>query len=360
VHYGATTQDVQDTSQALEMMLALHEVDQELEHILRRSVELARAHRDTVMVGRTHAQPALPTTFGLKAAGWTDELLRHGHRLEEMRPRVLVAQLFGGVGTMAGFSGLGPEVIEGFAKRLSLNVPALSWHSSRDRVAEYLTTLAMLAATLGRIADEVRTLSRPEFDELEEGWEHGKVGSSTMPHKRNPEDCEQVIVLTRLARANAGLGIEGMVLEHERDSRGLRLEWVAVADVTHHTLAALTMTRLMLQGLKVHVEQMANHAWERAEAICTEALMLALGRHVGKQSAHALVYELSQEAQSGRRSLKELILQSEEVTGLLTLDELEAIFDPTRYLGSSGVMVDRTVAAGEAWLRKVEVAAGTE
>ncbi|MDP8974816.1 MAG: adenylosuccinate lyase family protein [Actinomycetota bacterium] len=350
VHYGATTQDIQDTAQALEMAEVMGEIDRHVEDILVRLVDLAREHRDSLMVGRTHAQPALPTTFGHKVAGWMDELLRQAERLQASRPRVLVAQLFGGVGTMAGFGGVGPELLERFAGRLSLGVPVMPWHVARDRVAEYLTILAMLTATLGRIADEVRTLSRPEFDELEEGWEYGLVGSSTMPHKRNPEDCEQVVVLARLARANAALGMEGMVQEHERDSRGLRLEWVAVADTSHHTLAALALLSQMLNSLKVHDDRMAEHAHAAAEVICSEALMLALAPHVGKQSAHALVYDLSQQAQSQKRPLREVLDDSAEVTASLEPGQIEAAFDPLRHLGSAGTMVDRTIALAEAWV----------
>ena len=352
VHYGATTQDVQDTGQALEMKEVLAVVDEHLPDVMASLVKLARAHRDTVMVGRTHAQPALPTTFGLKVAGWMDELLRQAQRLEATRRRVPVAELFGGVGSMAAFGDRGPELVERFAARLGLGVPATAWHVSRDRVAEYLTTLASLAATLGRIADEVRTLSRPELAELEEGWEFGKVGSSTMPHKRNPEDCEQVVVLARLAGANAALGVDSMMQEHERDSRGLRLEWVAVADISHHTLAALALVRKVLAGLEVHADRMAEHAWELAEAICSEALMLALGRHLGKQSAHGLVYEVTQRAQSEGRPVKEVLLEDATVTAYLKPEQVDAVFDPTRYLGSAATMVDAIVAEAEGWLAR--------
>jgi adenylosuccinate lyase len=350
VHYGATTQDIQDTAQALEMKDVLAVIGGELSDVISMLAELAGAHRDTLMVGRTHAQPALPTTFGLKVAGWIDELLRQAERLDDTRRRVLVAELFGGVGTMAAFGERGVELLERFAHRLSLRVPSTAWHVARDRVSEYLTTLASLAASLARIADEIRTLSRPEIGEVEEAWRYGKVGSSTMPHKRNPEECEQVIVLARLARANAALGIEGMVQEHERDARGLRLEWVSVADISHHTLAALSLTRTVLGGLKVHPDRMAEQAWSLADAICTEALMLALGRAVGKQSAHALVYDLSQRAQSDGLSLKEVVIDDPDVASHLTRDEIERVFDPTTYLGSAGRMVDDTVAAAQQWL----------
>lgn len=343
VHYGATTQDVQDTAEALEMREVLQIVDRDLQAILLRLRELALAHRDTLMVGRTHARPALPTTFGLKVAGWIDELMREFERLDAMRPRVLVAELFGGVGTMAGFQGRGRELLRTFAGRLSLGVPEMAWHVARDRIAEFGTTLAMLAGALARIADEVRTLARPEFAELEEGWHHGLVGSSTMPHKRNPEACEQVVVLARLSRSAAATGLETLIEEHERDSRGHRLEWVAVADVSHYTITALAIVREILGGLIVHEDRMAAHAHEAAGQICTEALMLALARHIGKQSAYKVVYELSQAAQDRGGSLQDYAAESPEIQAHLSAAELAQIFDPARQVGEAAALVDDVV-----------------
>ena len=164
------------------------EVEPRVIEVLRRLDVLAVANRDQLTVGRTHAQPALPTTFGLKVAGWIDELTRHLERIREARGRICVAQMAGGVGTMAAFRGRGVELLSRFAARLGVGVPDCGWHVIRDRVAEYVFLLAGLSATLARAADEIRTLCRPEFAELEERWAPGKLGSSTMPHKRNPEN----------------------------------------------------------------------------------------------------------------------------------------------------------------------------
>lgn len=344
VHYGATTQDVQDTAQVLEMRDVLDLVDRDLRGILTLLRPLLLTHRDTLMIGRTHARPALPTTFGLKVAGWVDELCRHLERTTEMRPRVLVAELFGGVGSMAGFQGQGPELLRSFAGRLGLAVPAVAWHVGRDRVTEFVTTLAMLAATLARIADEIRTLGRPEFDELAEGWQPGQVGSSTMPHKRNPEACEQVVVLARLAKAAAVLGLEAMLNEHERDSRALRLEWVAVPDISHHTLAALAVLARVLDGLRVRGARMAEQAREVAGQLCSEALMLTLARRVGKQRAYELVYELSQAAYEDGESLQSRATRCTEVRAHLDEAELSRIFDPACQVGEAGTLVDGVAA----------------
>ncbi|MET9297541.1 adenylosuccinate lyase family protein [Streptomyces sp. NPDC003077] len=350
VHLGATTQDIQDTAQSLEMRDVLGEVDRELTAMVTRLVALAEPHRDTLMVGRTHGQPALPITFGLKVASWLDELVRHGERLAQLRERALVAQLHGGVGTMAGFHGRGQELLAVFAARLGLGVPAVGWHVARDRVAEFGTTLALVTGTLGRIAEEIRVLSRAEVGELSEGWEYGRVGSSTMPHKRNPERSEQVVLLARLARSAAALGIEGMVQEHERDARGLRMEWVTVADVSHYTLAALAILNDVLAGLRVHRERMAANAATVAEFLCTEALMLALGDRIGKQSAHTLVYEVSQRAQSDGRPLRACVRECGEITSRFAPATLDDLLDPAHYVGEAGPLTDRAVERARLWL----------
>lgn len=173
IHYGATTQDIQDTAQALEMRDILGQAERDLVEIVGMLADTAAEHAETLIVGRTHSQPALPMTFGLKVASWLDELLRADERLQEMKPRVLVAELFGGVGTMAGFGDEGPALLKRFADRLGLGAPAVAWHVSRDRVVEYVTALATVSATLARIANELRTLSRPELGELELAWHHG-------------------------------------------------------------------------------------------------------------------------------------------------------------------------------------------
>jgi adenylosuccinate lyase len=350
LHFGATTQDIVDTGLVLDMRAVLDEAGAELARLVGELTELAACHRDTLMIGRTHARPALPTTFGLKVAGWVDELLRHGERLEGMRARVLVVELHGGVGTMAGFDGRGRELVEGFARRLSLHAPALGWHVARDRVAEFATTLSMLGATLGRVADEVRMLSRPEYGELEEGWHEGRVGSSTMPHKRNPEGLQQVVVLARLSRASAHLTVEAMIQEHERDGRATRLEWTAVPEVSHYTLASLATLRPILAGLTVQQDHMADQARRAAEQLCSEALVLALARSVGKQSAHELVYEVSQASQRNGVTLRSALASRPDITGKLDDGELDALLDPARHVGEAGQLVDRVLADSRRWL----------
>jgi adenylosuccinate lyase len=348
VHYGATTQDIQDTAQSLEMRDVLDLVDRLVEQLLRLLLPLARAHAETVMTGRTHAQPALPLTFGLKVGSWIDELLRMRERLAETRARVLVAQLFGGVGSMAAFGDDGPTLLARFAARLGLGVPLACWHASRDRVSEYVGLLALLAATAARIADEIRTLARPELGELTLGWCHGLVGSSTMPHKRNPERCEQIVVLARLTAAQVPIALQAMVVEHERDSRELRTEWAAVPDASHYAVAALAILRDVLAQVTVDTDAMARNAAHAAGELGTERLMLSLGRRVGKQSAYTRIYDAAQAAREHGRPLREQLLHDEAGAAFgLTAAEIDAAFDPRGSIGIAPRLVEAIVRHGE-------------
>jgi adenylosuccinate lyase len=354
IHYGATTQDIQDTGQSLEMRDILDELDVLLRAMTARLVELAEQHAGTVALGRTHAQPALPMGFGLKIASWIDEILRHAQRIEAMRPRVVAAQLFGGVGTMAGFGDRGIELMERFSARLGLSTPAVGWHVARDRVAEYVSTLAMVSGTMGRIADEVRTLSRPEFGEVEEAWTHGKVGSSTMPHKRNPEACEQAVVMARLAAGQVSAALAGMGGDHERDSRALRVEWVCVPDVSHYCLSACSIVDEIVDGLSVHTDRLLSNVQVVRDQVATEGLMLALAATVGKQTAHEHVYELSQAARTQGRSLRELLKEHPVIAGHLDEEQLDRIFDPAQYMGQSAALTGQVVAEAHKWLAPAE------
>jgi len=356
IHYGTTTQDIQDTSQALEMRDVLDELETVLTAILSRLADLAEEHASTVALGRTHAQPALPISFGLKFASWIDEILRDCERLRATRSRVVTAELYGAVGTMAGLGDQAFEVISGMARRLGLAVPGIGWHVARDRVAEYVSTLAITAGTMGRIADEVRTLSRPEFGELEETWKHGHVGSSTMPHKRNPEACEMGVAMSRLAAGTASTAMLTMSGDHERDSRSLRMEWAVVPEASHYTLSATEIVRTIVERLNVKVERALENVKDVTGQVVTERLMLALGEHVGKQTAHEEVYELSQASRSTGTPL-ETLLRDSEMARYLSEDELSAVFDVTSYLGQSVAITQQTVARARQWLALGQVTA---
>ncbi|MER5890457.1 adenylosuccinate lyase family protein [Streptomyces sp. NPDC001941] len=341
VHFGATTQDIQDTAQALEMRDVLDVAQPVLEQILLQLATLAKAEADTVSLGRTHAQPALPITMGLKVAGWADELLRQRERLLQLRQRSLVAQLFGGAGTMAGFGPHAEQLLQSFSDRLGLAAPATNWHTARDRVSEYVCVLAMLCGSLARMAEEIRMLTRPEFGELEEVWQEGLVCSSTMPHKRNPERAERIIVLSRLAAAQVAPALQGMVNEHERDARSWRLEWAFVPDVSHYTLAALDTASHLIADLRVNAERARGNTEDVADQIMSERFMLDLGRRIGKQQAYEIIYNLSQQAQRDGCRLRDLLDKRHD---LYSATDLDALGDPATYVGASASLVHGVAA----------------
>ena len=344
VHFGATTQDIQDTGQALEMRDVINTVNDVLGQIVEELKSLVITHRDTVMIARTHSMPALPTSFGLKVAGWVDELLRHQSRLAEISPRILVVQLFGGVGTMNALGPKALELIDLFAKRLDLNTPNTAWHASRDRTVEFVNTLAMLLATLARIAEELRILNRTEIAEVSLGWKADEqIGSSTMPHKRNPELNEQIVVLARLARNNVSSALDAMIQEHERDYRGTRLEWCAVAEVSHYTLTALEFSQKIIAELKVNEQTMAKNAFDIRAQLGTERLMFALAAKMGKNSAYRLMLEISQGQK--RDQLIEAFMSNETILSTIgSIEELEKLLEPSKNLGKHNELIDNVLA----------------
>jgi adenylosuccinate lyase len=304
VYYGVTVQDVTDTWAALAMRSVGGVAWRDLRAIEGSLLDLAARYRDSLMAGRTHGQPGAPITFGLKAGGWADELRRHLDRLKEGAPRWLVGQLGGAVGTLGFFGGRGPELRLRFCEHLGLRDPGIAWTSSRDRVAEFGSTLAMVASTLARIGNEVVQLQRPEIGEVREPTRAEAVGSITMPHKRNPEISEHLVTLSRLVRAHAAVLAEGMVAEHERDGRGWKAEWVAFPEVCLLTGAALSFCRDLVERLEVDPEAMRSHLGAYA---ASEAVLAALAPRLGKHRARELLQEILAEALAKGRSLEEAL-----------------------------------------------------
>lgn len=257
VYAGATVQDVTDTWTSLAMRAVGALVRDDLLALEGRLLELAVEHRGTLMAGRTHAQPGAAATFGWKVASWADELYRHLERLSEGAPRWLVVQLGGGIGTLVAYGDRGPAVRARFAAELGLGDPGISWLTARDRGAEFAAVLTLVTGTLARIGGEVYELQRPEIGELREPRPAGGVGSITMHHKRNPEVSEHLDTLARLTRASAGVLMESMVGQHERDGRAWKAEWVALPEVCLLAGTATHLARGLLDGLVADERRMA-------------------------------------------------------------------------------------------------------
>lgn len=296
------------------------------------------------MAGRTHAQQALPITFGFKVATWVAEAMRHVERLDAIAPRLLVGQLAGAVGTLAGFGEKGEAVQRGALKRLGLGVPPIAWHASRDAVTEFVTLLALVGGTLARIANEVIQLQRSEVMELEEPFTPGKVGSSTMPHKRNPAHAERVVGIGRILRGLAGTALETMVAAHERDMSVGRAEWALVPEATCLAAASLHWTLVIARGLSVNVDRMTENLDRLGGLLLSEAVMLHLGTTIGRSTAHDFVYEAAMAAFERKESFRDVLLRDARVAAAISPAELDRLLDPGRYTGLAGAFVDRVVA----------------
>lgn len=344
IHWGATTQDIVDTGTVLQLRDGLDEIDRNLRALYANVCDLAARYRDQTMVGRTHGQQALPITFGYKAAVWADELQRHLVRLEQMRARTLVGQFSGAVGTLAALNGAGLEVQRRLFETLGLGCPVISWHVARDGIAEMGCVLAMCAGTAGKIAHEVYSLQKTEIAELEEPFNLGKVGSSTMPHKRNPPACETVIALARAARALAPTAIECIMAEHERDKVVLQLEREFIPRLFCLTDAALKKMVGVTAKLNVRVENMERNLYVQKGLLMSEPVMMKLGAVVGRQEAHEIVYSVCMDVFERGGALKEALMQAPEIQGRLTEAEIDAMLDPHAYVGQAGEFVDRTLA----------------
>ncbi len=295
VYVGATVQDVSDTWFGILMRDVGAIARRDLTALRGLLLDLAVEHRSTVMAGRTHGQPGAPITFGFKVASWADEVGRHLDRLAEGERRWAVGQLGGAVGVLAFFGADGPELRARFCAEVGLADPGISWLSSRDRVAEFGTVLAMIAGTLARIGTEVYELARPEIGELAEAAPAGAVSSITMPHKRNPEGSEHLDTLARLARSAAAVLLEGMVAGHERDGRAWKAEWVALPEVCQLTGAALRLALGLVEGLEVHADAMAANVARFGPALASERVLVGLSARIGKHRAQQVLHEILRE-----------------------------------------------------------------
>lgn len=354
VHYGATTQDIVDTGMMLQLKAAHAIIVRDLRAVARELARLAREHRATPMVGRSHGIQGLPTTFGFKMAVLLDEVIRHLNRLREAESRVFTGVLGGGVGTYASFGPLGPEVERRAMERLDLAAPNISWHSSRDRSAEYASILGLISGTLGKMGNEFYNLMRTEINEVEEPFTTGKIGSTTMPHKRNPAALEGLVSLTKPIRYNAALVQESMIVEHERDAMSWRGEWIALPESCIYLAAQLASAKAILSGLVVKPEHMRRNLDMLGGLLLSERVMFALAETMGKQTAHELVYELCMKSEEQNIPFREVLTADDRVREAIRQEELEKLLDPATYLGSAPQTVDRVLEAADAsgWLKE--------
>ncbi len=343
-HWGATTQDIMDTSLVLGLSEVVAWIDEGLHGLVGNLERLAREHSRTPMIGRSQMQHAVPITFGYKVVGWMDPLLRHQRRLKELRPRLLQVQFGGAVGTLVALHPEGPAVRRGLAERLGLGEPRLSWHTQRDCLGEFVTYLGLLTGSLAKIATDIMLLAQTEIAEVREPAAAGRGVSSTMPHKRNPVLSQRVVVAARLTRADAASMLEAMIQDHERGSASWQMEWTVIPSAAAHAVGALENTLELMEGLEVNPASMARNLGTTRGLIYAEAVMMALAPRLGRQKAHDLV-EAAVAKVRDDNSFLDALQQCPATREVLSEADLRLIFDGEPHRESANRMVEGVLAA---------------
>ncbi len=338
VHLGATSYDIVDTANALQLKDALDVIEEKLTSFKSVLQKQALKYKDTVMIGRTHGQHALPITLGFKFAVWGYEINRHLERLNECKKRVLAGKISGAVGTQAGLGEHAERIQALVMKRLGLGTAEISTQIvQRDRYAELVCIYAMIASSLENFATEIRELQRPEIGEVFESFEVKKqVGSSTMPHKQNPETCERVCGLARIVRSLALPALEDMVTWHERDLTQSSAERFILPESNILLDYILTLMCDIVANLRVDSERMLqNLSLTRGRAM-SEAVMMALTKKgVNRQEAHELLRKLTIQSAVENKDFKQVLLKDKFVSGKLSEKEIDQALNPQNYLGTA-------------------------
>ena len=343
VHKGATSQDIVDTAAMLVTRRALDLILTDFDGIAAACAHLADTHRTTVMAGRTLLQQALPTTFGLKAAGWLVAILEARRRLLTVRDSRLAAQLGGAAGTLASLGPDGVRVLKEFARELGLAEPVVPWHTARFPIAELAGVLALSTGVLNKLALDVVLMAQTEVAEVAEPSGDGRGGSSTLPHKRNPILSVTAIACARRVEPLAQTLVAAMAQEHERAAGAWHAEWEALGDALALTGGAAAAMREATEGLQIHPEKMQANLDATDGLLLAEQVTTIAAKHLGRLEAHELVEAASRRTLERGSSLREELLAEPTLREALSSEEIDAALDPTRYLGSAEDFVDRAL-----------------
>ena len=338
VHLGATSSDMLDTATALQLKEAIIIIENRLNAIELTLMNCVEEHKNTITMGRSHGQHALPTTFGFKAAVWTREVARNIQRLRECKRRLIVGKMSGAVGTQAGLGPKGLEIQDLVMKRLGINVADISTQIiQRDRYAELTCILAILASTLDNIASEIRELQRPEIAEAFEAFEQKKqVGSSTMPHKRNPMISERICGIAKLVRSLVYPALENIPTWHERDLTQSSCERFVIPEECILIDYMLILMIRVLKGLQVDKKRMRKNMEITNGRMMSESVMLNLAKKgLGRQKSHEITRQLAIKSHNEKRTFKEILLENEIIKEYFNTTEIEQIMDPRNYLGTT-------------------------
>jgi adenylosuccinate lyase len=331
IHMGMTSSDVVDTSLSLVMRDAADIILKDIDDFTNILKKMAKKYKSTVMMGRSHGVHAEPMTFGLKLALWLKEMERNKERMAKARATINVGQISGAVGT---YSNIDPKVEELACKKLGLKpVPLSNQVIQRDRHAEYMATLAVIAATLEKIALEVRGLQKTEIGEVEEPFKKGQKGSSAMPHKKNPITCERICGLARVVRANSMVAMENVALWHERDISHSSTERIVVPDSTILVDYMLQKMSWVIDNLVVYPEKMKQNIEKSQGLTFSQRLLLAfVDKGLTREKAYQIVQTAAMKARTNGKHLKEMIIIDKEVNKHLSKAEIEQAFDIKYYL----------------------------
>ncbi len=346
IHLGATSYDIVDTANALQFADSTEFVRKGLKELRNTFLSLAKKHKKTVMVGRTHGQHTIPITFGLKMAGYAMEVERHLERLFECKSRLLVGKLSGAVGTGAALGKNALKLQEEMLRELKLGVEDVSTQIvCRDRYNELIGVLCNISTSMEKFATEVRNLQRDEIGEVAEAFEAKKqVGSSTMPHKRNPITCEQVCGLSRVVRGFATPTYENAIQWHERDLCNSSSERFIIPHSIILTDWVIFQTNIVFKNLKVYPERMKKNLEISKGLPMAESLMTSLiGKGMGRGDAHELMRKTSLKAVSQNKSLMEVFIEGNKKIKLLTDQEINNSLKPENYLGATEKIIDKVV-----------------
>lgn len=345
VHFGATSNDILDTATGLQIQRSLILLEEKLTRLLEVLLQQSGATRTLVCAGRTHGQIGVPTTYGLRFAIWASETARHIDRLREMRPRVVVGQMTGAVGTQASLKEKGRMVMERMMAILDLNAVDVSNQLiQRDRYAEYFMFLANVATTLDKMGVEIRMMQRSEIGELEEAFGERQVGSSTMPHKRNPIKSEQVCGLARVVRSAVEPALQNNLLWDERDLTNSSCERVIFPEATVLTDHILKVMTGVIAGLTFKEENIRRNLQLLQGVNLAESIMIELTRRgMSRQEAHEMVRIASMQALSANKPLRVVLGENEEITRYMAAEEISEALNPDHYIGTAEEQVERLI-----------------
>src|SRR6187397_484522 len=343
-HWGATTQDITDTATIMQIREALAIIEKDIDDISDALAALARKYRDTPMAGRSNLQQAVPITFGYKVATYLAAFERHKQRLKQLKERTFVFEFGGAAGTLSSLGKDGLRTQVELAKELNLAQPEIAWHTVHDRIAEVGCFLGLVAGICNKIAFDVKLMMQTEVEEVYEPFHEGRGSSSTMPQKRNPISCVYITAQSGVVRSQVSALLNAMEQDHERATGQWEIEWIVLPEIFVLTAGCLAQTRFLVGGLQVDEKRMRANLDITKGLIVSEAVMMGLGPHLGRQYAHDLVYDICRQVVATGRPLAELLAENKEIANHMSRTEIDKLCDPANYLGQAGEIVDRVLA----------------